>query len=239
MHAGAAVADLRPGHGRRAVVPAGRAGRPAHALRDVLIGLAIDIGAGAEALDRGVDDARVQFLEPLPRKTLAVEHARAEIFEDHVAAPDQILDDPPAARRFQIDRDAALVRVQHREVEAVGALHVLQLAAGNVAAPRHLDLDHIGAHPRQQLGRRRPRLDMAEIENAHTFECLAHRLPHLNANIVAPTLLSPHAGEGQEGVVSRKSPCSSTCAASPSACSRASRSARSGSRRSSAAMIAM
>ncbi len=33
MHAGAAVADLRPGHGRRAILEAGRARRPAHAGR--------------------------------------------------------------------------------------------------------------------------------------------------------------------------------------------------------------
>ena len=66
VDAGAAVADLRAGDGRRAVFPAGRAGRAAHALRDVLIGLAIDKRAGAEPLDRGVDDARVELLEALP-----------------------------------------------------------------------------------------------------------------------------------------------------------------------------
>ena len=75
---------------------------------------------------------------------------------------------------FQVDRDAALVRVQHREIEAVGALHVAQLAARDVAAPGHLDLDDLGAHPGQELRRGRRRLDMPQIENAHAFQCLAH-----------------------------------------------------------------
>src|SRR5207244_4764987 len=86
MHAGAAVADLRAGHRRRAVFPAGGAGRTAHALRDILIGLEIGVAAGAEPLDRGVDDPRVQFLEARPGEALPVEHARAEILDDDVAA---------------------------------------------------------------------------------------------------------------------------------------------------------
>ena len=174
VDAGAAVADLRAGHGRRPVLPAGRAGRPAHALRDILIGLAIGVRPGAEPLDRGVDDPRVQLLKALPGEALPVEHAGAEILDDDVAAPDQLLDHRLALRRLQVDGDAALVRVQHREIEAVGALHVLQLAAGDVAAAGHLDLDHVGAHPRQQLRPGRARLDMAQIENAHTFESFAH-----------------------------------------------------------------
>jgi hypothetical protein len=144
-------------------------------LRDVLIRLALAIGAGAEALDRGVDDARVQFAEALPGETLAVEDAGAEILQYHVAPAHQFLDDLSALRRLQIYRDAALVRIEHREVEAVGARHIAQLAARDVAAPGHLDLDHVGAHPGEELRRRRPRLDMAEIENADAFQSFAHQ----------------------------------------------------------------
>src|SRR5689334_4645966 len=98
MDAGAAVADLRAGHGRRAVFPARGARRPAHALRDILIRLAVDIGAGAEAFDRGVDDPGIELLEALPGETLPVEHARAEILDDDVAAPHQLLDHRLALR---------------------------------------------------------------------------------------------------------------------------------------------
>ena len=195
MHAGAAVADLRAGDGRRPVLPAGRAGRAAHALRDILIGLEIGVAARAEPLDRGIDDARVDFLDALPGETLPVEHAGAEILDHDVAAPDQVFEDLLAARRFQVDRDAALVRVQHREIEAVGALDVPQLAARDVAASRHLDLDHVGAHPGQQLRRGRRRLHMAHVENADAFESLAHPNSH---SVVVPAKRGnpPSAGAG-------------------------------------------
>src|SRR5262249_47828146 len=140
----------------------------------------IGVTAGAKPLDRGVDDARVEFPDALPGKALAVEDARSEILDHHIAAPDQLLQYLLAAGRFEIDRDRALVRVEHREIEAVGALHVLQLAAGDVAAPRHLNLDHIGAHPREELGRGWRRLDVTHIEDAHTFQSFAHFRLHLN-----------------------------------------------------------
>src|ERR1700730_4755511 len=90
VDAGAAVADLRPGDCRRTVFPAGRAGRAAHALRDILIGLEIGVAAGAEPLDRGVDDARVEFLEARPGEALPVEDPRPKIFDNYVAAAHQL-----------------------------------------------------------------------------------------------------------------------------------------------------
>ncbi len=62
MQAGAAIADLRAGDERRAVAEAGRRGRTAGALGDVLVDLAVLVGAGAEALHRGDDHARVELL---------------------------------------------------------------------------------------------------------------------------------------------------------------------------------
>ena len=63
-------------------------------------------------------------------------------------------------------RDRALVVVQHREVEAVHAGDVAQLAARGVAFAGALDLDHVGAEPCQQLRAGRARLHVREIENA-------------------------------------------------------------------------
>src|SRR5580700_11498375 len=117
MDAGAAVTDLGSSHRRRPVFPARRARGPAHALRDILIGLAILVRPRPEPLDGGVDDPRVQFLKAFPGEALPVEHAGTEIFKDHIAAPNQLLDHLFAVWRFQIDRNAALVRVQHREIE--------------------------------------------------------------------------------------------------------------------------
>ena len=84
MNAGAAVADLGAGHGRRTVLPAGRARRPAHALRDILIRLEIGVAARTKPLDRGIDDPRIELLEVLPGEALAVEHAGPEILDDDV-----------------------------------------------------------------------------------------------------------------------------------------------------------
>ncbi len=92
MEAGAAVADLRAGDQRRAVVEAGRRGGAAGALRDVLVDLAVLVGAGAEALDRGDDHARVQLLDALPGEAHAVERAGREILDQHVAGLDQRLE---------------------------------------------------------------------------------------------------------------------------------------------------
>ena len=68
-----------------------------------------------------------------------------------------------------VERDRALVAVQHGEVEAVDARQVAQLAARDVAA-RPLDLDHVGAEPGQQLGAGRPGLHMGHVQNADAFE---------------------------------------------------------------------
>src|SRR5262249_51719463 len=153
-------------------------------------------------------------------EALAVEHAGAEILDDNVAAPDQLLDHRLAFWRFQIDRDAALVRVQHREIEAVRTLDVLQLAAGDVAAARHLDLDHVRTHPRQQLRPGRAGLDMAQIEDTHTVKRFAHRFTHFGFSswpgFSRPSMWIPGSSQVEPGDdakgLSRKSPCCSTCA---------------------------
>src|SRR5262249_62105222 len=55
VHPGAAIADLRAGDERRAVAEPAGGGGSARALRDVLLDLAVLVGAGAEAPDRGHD----------------------------------------------------------------------------------------------------------------------------------------------------------------------------------------
>ncbi len=60
--------------------------------------------------------------------------------------------------------------VQHGEIEAVHLGDVLQLAAGDVACARPLDLDHIGPEPGQKLRAGRPGLDMGEIKDFHAIK---------------------------------------------------------------------
>ena len=175
MQAGAAVADLRAGDERRAVAEAGGGGRAAGALRDVLVDLAVLVGAGAEALDRGVDHARVELLDALPGEPHAIERAGREVLDQHVAGLDQALEDLHALLVLAVDGDRALVVVQHREIEAVHLGDVLQLAARDVADAGTLDLDHVGAEPGEQLRAGRARLHVREVEDLDAFECFAHR----------------------------------------------------------------
>src|SRR5690606_28443845 len=53
-----------------------------------------------------------------------------------------------------------------------------ELTTGDVARTGALDLDHVGAEPRQKLGARRTGLDMREIENADTRERFHMTLPY-------------------------------------------------------------
>ena len=176
MQPGAAVADLRAGDERQAVAEAGGRGRTAGALGDVLIDLAVFVRAGAKALDRGHDHLRVDGVDLLPGEAHAVEHAGAEIFHQHVAALDQRGEDFLALRVLGVERDRALVVVEHGEIQAVHIGNVLQLATRDVADAGTLDLDHVGAEPGQQLRAGRSRLDVGEIENANALERLCHRL---------------------------------------------------------------
>ncbi len=89
MQSGAAVADLRAGDERKPVAKTRGRRRAAGALRDVLVNLAVFIGAGTETLDRRHDQFRIDALNLLPGKSHAIEHAGAEIFHQHVALLDQ------------------------------------------------------------------------------------------------------------------------------------------------------
>src|SRR5262245_18765760 len=152
MKPGAAIADLRASDQRRSVTETRGRGRTARALRNVLVDLAILIRAGAEAFHRSHDHARIELVDVLPGEAHAIERAGGEILNEHIAGLDQLVEHTLALRMLGVDRDRALVVIEHREVERVGALHVHKLAACNVTHARALDLDHVGAEPGQQLG---------------------------------------------------------------------------------------
>src|SRR5215468_5773692 len=181
VQAGAAVADLRAGDERRAVAEPGGGGGAARALRDILVDLAILVGAGAEALDRGHDHARIGLVDVLPGQPHAVERAGREILHQHVAMFDQPVEDFLALGMLGVDGDRALVTVEHGEIEAVGAFDVAQLAARDVADAGPLDLDNVGAHISQKLRAGRPRLHVGEVEHPHAVERLAGLAPGLAA----------------------------------------------------------
>src|SRR6185503_11548852 len=116
MQSGARVADLRTGDERRTLAEAGGRGRAAGALRDVLVDLAVLVWAGAKTLHRGDDHARIELVDVLPGQPHAVERAGREILNQHVAILDQAIEDLAALRVLGVDRDRALVAVEHREI---------------------------------------------------------------------------------------------------------------------------
>src|SRR5262249_15619209 len=118
--------------------------------------------------------ARIELVDALPGETHAIERARREILDQHVAALDQRLQHLFPLGTLAVDGDRALIVIEHGEIEAVDIRNVAQLAARDVADAGALDLDDVGAEPRQKLCAGRPRLHMGEIKNSDAFQCLSH-----------------------------------------------------------------
>ena len=101
-----------------------------------------------------------------PGDAHAVHGAGGEILDQHITGFDQFVQDLFALGLLGVQRDGALVVVEHGEVQAVHTGDVAQLAARGIAFAGALYLDHIGAKPGQQLGAGRPGLDVREIKDA-------------------------------------------------------------------------
>ena len=179
MQSGAGIADLGAGDERWPIPEAGGGGRAARALGNVLVHFAVLVRARTKAFHGCHDHARVELMNMLERQAHAVERAGREIFNEHVAFLHQMVEHLLALGIFGIDGDRAFATVEHGEVEAVGALHVAQLAAGDVANSRPLDLDHVRAHEGEKLGAGWPRLHVREVEHANAVERPARPSPRL------------------------------------------------------------
>ena len=151
IDAGSGIADLRPGHHRRTVVETRGRCRSPGALGDVLVDLAVLVGTRPEALDRGIDHARVELLDPFPGKPHTVDRARREIFHQNIAGLDQLLENLLAGLTLGVEGHRPLVGVEHREIEGIDVRQVAQLGARDVADAGPLHLDHVGAEPGQKL----------------------------------------------------------------------------------------
>jgi len=171
VHAGVAVAERGAADSRRAVPEARRRGAAAGALGHVLVRL--DVGHGraiGEALDHAEDQARVELMDTLPGEALAVERARRHVFDHHVGAADQILQDRLPFGRLGVDLERPLVAVDHGEVQGVRARDVAQLDSGVVSGLHALDFYDLGAEPRHHLRTRRSGLHAGVVDNFDSFE---------------------------------------------------------------------
>merc|ERR1711969_364588 len=80
---------------------------------------------------------------------------------------------------LSVQREAALVVVQHREVKAVHVRNILQLTSRSVSNSRSFHLYYISAKPCEQLGTGRSRLNMGHVQNTDTFKSFCHHLLYI------------------------------------------------------------
>src|SRR5215813_14235861 len=169
MNTGAGVPDLRASHERHTVNFASSGSRTASTLRDVFINFTVLVWTGTESLDRRIDEPRIELMYFLPRKAHAIDCTRCEVFNHDVGCFDKLREDLGTGRSLGIERNAPLVGIQHREIEAVDSRNVPQLAARGIALTGPLDLDDIGAEPRQNLSAGRSGLHVCHVHNPDTL----------------------------------------------------------------------
>ena len=103
--AGAQRLADRPGH-------EGKAGLELH---DLVERRAVLVGAGEVALERQIDEARVQRRELLVTAAEPLHRAGAVILQHDIGAHDEAMDHRLPLRALEVDREAALVAVEGRE----------------------------------------------------------------------------------------------------------------------------
>ena len=167
VHAGAGVAEGGAGSGRGAAGVAGGAEGAAGGLADGVERLVLAVGAiGAEALDAGQHDARVDLGELVVAQTKALQGVGGEVLGDDVGVLEQVEEDGLALGVFQVEGDRPLVGVEQEEVVGVDAGPARPGAAAGVASLGLLDLDDLGAEVGEDLGRGGAGFELGEIEDA-------------------------------------------------------------------------
>ena len=123
VHAGAAVPDRGPVVGRWSVGETRDAHATSHRLRNGLETFHVRVRTvGAETLDRGVDQARIDFLQIIPAQPHPIQRAGAEVLDQHIGLPNDSSEMYFRLVGFQIQRQAALVRIERQEKQLVVAL---------------------------------------------------------------------------------------------------------------------
>ena len=169
VHAGARIADARPGHSRWCVRKTGDAHRTAHGLGDRLIALVVAVGTvGAKAFDAGQDQAGVQALELRVGKAQTVQDARSEVFQKDITRFNQFAEHLFALGAFEVDRQAALIGVKGQKKKTVDARLIAQTRPGDISFARFLNLDYLGSELGQHLSARRTGLVIGEVNYPNT-----------------------------------------------------------------------
>ncbi len=157
--------DHRGAGAQRPAAGPGHVGEPTHHLHDLVERRPLLIGSGQEALQRTVDEARVDLLQ-MRRPQLALGHrARREVLDQDVGRLQQLDEDRPALRCIGVEREALLVAV---EVTEEAGTEAAQLACA--VAVHRFDLDHLGAEIGQDHAAGRPENGVREFDDANALE---------------------------------------------------------------------
>ena len=143
----------------------GHISKTAHHLHHLIETGAMLVRSGQEALQRAVNNFRVQFFQRRITKTQLVHSAGAEVFNDHVGTGDQLQYQFATFSRLEVDGDAFFVAVIGREESRT---RCRQLA--RVIAVERFDLDHFGAEVGEHQTAGRAHHHMAELDDTDALE---------------------------------------------------------------------
>ncbi len=183
-HAGAGIADGGACLARLPVLLAGDRHQSAGRLRDHVEGeVLLERAAGAEPLDLAVDDRRIDGLDRRVAKAEAIDRARSEVLDHHVGASGQALDELQPARVLQVDGGRTLIGIVLQEIDRIDLGRGAADRAPRIARTRVLDLDHVGAEPRQRLSAGWTSLELGQVEDLHAGKAI------FSAHMQAPAFL--------------------------------------------------
>jgi hypothetical protein len=183
LHAGHDVEHRDPGAVRRPVRVAGQAHQAGQRLHHEVVARHRGTLAGAEAADRGIDDALVGGRDAVVVQAVLRQAAGAEVLDDDVGPRGQLAGERGVAGVAQVERDRALVAVDREVVRRDVAAH-RRLPGAGVVAGRALHLDDLGAHVAEQHRRVGAGEDPGEVGHEEPVErscrLAVHRatLPH-------------------------------------------------------------
>ena len=112
----------------------------------------------------------------LPRETQFGYGTRVQVLYKDVGCLEQACEYLLALGRLHIQLDGTLVAVELQVVEAIHARIVEKLGTRRVTEPHTLNLDNIGAKPRQHLCTRRTRLYLGPVNDFYTLQWCCHTI---------------------------------------------------------------
>ena len=122
------------------------------------------------ARDRAVDQRGILGGQDVVSEAELLHRPAPVVLDEHVGLAHEPEQDRAALGTLEIEREAALVAVQHQERRRDAVDARLAIAARVVAARQFLDLDHVGAEVGEQRAAGGAGHDLRELEHAHAGE---------------------------------------------------------------------